>query len=87
MDLETLCPLIFQDMDGMGIGALLSQARTKLLIVFIMAYALIDLLGLLTYIFVYLYALGDFAQIWMPWILFLGHLLLAPHATPGHPNV
>jgi hypothetical protein len=52
-----------------------------------MAYALIDLLGLLTYIFVYLYALGDFAQIWMPWILFLGYLLLAPHATPGHPNV
>jgi hypothetical protein len=86
MDLETLCRLIFQDMDGMGVGVLLSQARTKLLIVFIMAYV-IDLLGLLTYIFVYLYALRDFAQIWMPWILVLGYLLLAPHATPDHPNV
>jgi hypothetical protein len=86
MDLETLCRFIFQDMDRMGVGVLLSQARTKLLIVFIMAYV-IDLLGLLTYIFVYLYALRDFAQIWMPWILVLGYLLLAPHATPDHPNV
>ena len=68
------------------ISAKLVQAHTKLLIVFILAYALIDLLGLLTYIFVYPHALGDFAQIWMPWIVFLGYLLLAPHATPGHPN-
>ncbi|WP_376790004.1 glycosyltransferase 87 family protein [Thermoflexus sp.] len=67
------------------ISAKLAQARTKLLIVFVLGYVLIDLLGFLTYIFVP-YALGDFAQIWMPWILFLGYLLLAPHATPGHPN-